>query len=216
MYLPLALLIAMALEARRVGQAIPSRLVAGSYAAGGLILAASMGLAPWAFEAWLRREGLAFAYAPPAAAWTLAFAIGALALAGAWALRRNRMALAVAAGALLSFLTVQTIWRLHFPPYLQLTQAPLVEWVNESEAKGGDIAFYRVVSFAALFYGDRPITFLHSSKFRGDPAILDRRGPRDLYVAAPRNQAARLRREHPLVEPVEQRGLYELGIVRKE
>ena len=84
----------------------------------------------------------------------------------------------------------------------------MLEMVQDSIQKGYPIVFYRYVSFAALFYGKHPIHMLHTYKFVGDPTILNQRHDKTLSVITTKNHLDRLLKEHPLLEPFEEKGQF--------
>ena len=88
----------------------------------------------------------------------------------------------------------------------------MVEEVYEKDRK---LVFYRYVSFAALFYGQRPIEMLHTYKFPGNPEILNHPPEEDLYVITENKHKEKLQREHPLVEFVKDHGLFSLFMLHK-
>ena len=118
--------------------------------------------------------------------------------------------------ALFMLIFTQSLWRLLMPPFLDYMQQPLIEMVVEAHQKGGKIVFYRLVSFAALFYGQQPIEMLHTYKFPGNPDILNRPHKQDIFVMADKSNKDRLLQEHPLVKHLEDRGTFSLFILEKK
>ena len=51
----------------------------------------------------------------------------------------------------------QGIWRYQVPMGLKFIQNPMLEMVKEATKNKQPVVFYRFVSFAALFYGKKPI-----------------------------------------------------------
>jgi hypothetical protein len=74
--------------------------------------------------------------------------------------------------------------------------------MGEAYRNGGDLALYKNVSYAALFYGDSDIDMVGTYKFTGDTARLDTPGDAPLYVIAPRESVQQLLEEHPRLRPV--------------
>jgi 4-amino-4-deoxy-L-arabinose transferase-like glycosyltransferase len=208
MYLPVTLLAVLALR-EAVAQAgrLP-RWVAVMMAAYGALAGAGFAALPWFAEKAARMAGVAFADAPqpapaavlPGLALLLGVPVAALLLGRGWV----RRGIAVAASAMALF--GLGVWRWHLPLIAAYNQGPVLTLMEQAYNAGGDLALYRTLSFAVFFYGGREVEVLHSYKFRGDPARLDRSGPRPLYVIAPRDQVPRLLHEHPGLEPVRELG----------
>jgi hypothetical protein len=75
------------------------------------------------------------------------------------------------------------------------------------------VVLYRYVSFAALFYGQRPLEMLHTYKFPNDPEVLNRPNEQPLAVITERKLEKSLRKAHPRVQFVKHSGnfaLYEI------
>ena len=94
------------------------------------------------------------------------------------------------------------LWRVHLPLMAAYNQGPVLAMMDEAYAAGGRLVLYRHVSFAVLFYGGQrwaqpQVTMLHTSKFSGDPEVLDGVSGTPVYVVAKRQAVPRLLREHP-------------------
>ncbi|MBI4081355.1 MAG: glycosyltransferase family 39 protein [Candidatus Lambdaproteobacteria bacterium] len=208
MYLPLALLVALALGELLRRKAPVPRWIAGLFAAYGVALGAGVAAVPYLADRLARQAGIALD--PPPAPGPLAYAPGVLlalgvALGGGW-LAQGALRRAVVAGVVAMGLFMLGAWRVHLPLVAAYNQGPVLALMREAYAAGGDLALYRNVSFAVLFYGGREVEMLHSYKFRGNPARLDEPGLRDMYVITPRRDAPRLLREHPKLRPVRELG----------
>ena len=134
---------------------------------------------------------------------------------GGMLLKLGRIKLAIVTIALIMLIFTQSLWRFLVPPFLGYNQQPLIEMVQEAHQKGGKIVFYRLVSFAALFYGKQPIEMLHTYKFPGDPEILNKSHKENIFIMADKSNKERLLREHPLVRHIEDRGTFSLFILEK-
>jgi len=139
-----------------------------------------------------------------------------LGIIGGILLNLRKMKVAMVTIALFMLIFTQSLWRLLMPPFLDYMQQPLIEMVVEAHQKGGKIVFYRLVSFAALFYGQQPIEMLHTYKFPGNPDILNRPHKQDIFVMADKSNKDRLLQEHPLVKHLEDRGTFSLFILEKK
>ena len=137
-----------------------------------------------------------------------------LGLAGFILFKLNQIKSGIIITALFMLIFTQSLWRFLMPPFLGYIQQPLLELVDTAHGKGGKVVFYRLVSFAALFYGKQPIEMLHTYKFPGDPKILNKRHQHDLFVILDRNNKDRLEKEHPLVSHLEDRGIFSMYILR--
>ncbi len=208
MYMPLALLATLAAgEAMREGRRFP-RWVVLVLAAYGALLSAALTVLPWLIGAVARQAGAGFAGAPEPSPWSVLPGV-VLALGMAWAtlaMARGALRRGVVIASCAMALTVLGCWRWQLPLVAAYNQGPVLALMQEAYASGGDLAFYRTLSFAAFFQGQREIEVLHSYKFRGDPTRLDRPGDRPLYVISPKTQVTRLLREHPGLQPVREMG----------
>jgi len=208
MYLPLALLCVLALRVTVAAWGRLPRWVCGLFGGYGLALGALFAVLPYAMDPLMRRAGLLIEPPPAPSPW--AWLPGAVLAAGVgWAAlgwRRGPPARAVLIAAATLGAFMLGMWRWQLPLVAAYNQGPVLTLMREAYARGGDLALYRMVSFAVLFYGERDVLVLHSYKLQGDPARLDRPGPRPLYVVTPRNRAAQMLREHPGLEPVSAAG----------
>lgn len=128
---------------------------------------------------------------------------------------RKKFAKSIVLTLIFMTLFTQVFWRFHIPPFLRINQEPLLEMVQEAQQKDGRLVFYRIVSFAAFFYGKTDIEVIHNYKFPGNPEILNRRHEKDLYIIADAENRERLLREHPLVEFLRAEGKFALFILEK-
>lgn len=147
---------------------------------------------------------------------TAGAALICLGIIGGILLNLRKMKVAMVIIALFMLIFTQSLWRLLMPPFLDYIQQPLIEMVEEAHQKGGKVVFYRLVSFAALFYGQQPIEMLHTYKFPGNPAILNQPQKQDIFIMADKSNKDRLLQEHPLVRHLEDRGPFSLFILEKK
>ena len=115
---------------------------------------------------------------------------------------------------------VQCLWKFQFPVFVSFNQEPLIEMINTAKKEGARVALYRFISFAVLFYGMEQVEMIHTSKFKGDPYLLDANNPFDLYVITSDNLKKgrrkvnrRLSKEHPRLKFVRTEGKYSLFIL---
>ena len=101
---------------------------------------------------------------------------------------------------------VQGLWRYQVPMIQSYIQTPLVELVREAHQQQAKVVLYRVVSFAALFYGGKPIEMLHTYKFPNDPEILNLPNSTELAIITERRMEDSLRKDHPRVQFVKHSG----------
>ncbi len=110
------------------------------------------------------------------------------------------------------FLFTFNVWHFLLPVYATLTQKNMIDLVKEGHQKG-KLVFYRYVSFAALFYGEKPIEMLHTYKFEGNPNVLNQKRDFDIFVLTSSEHATKLQQEHPLVKPYKKVGNWFMGII---
>jgi len=215
-YIPLTLIIAGIIRQQwQSGAAFPFPFLA-ALAILMLGLAVLVLLVPILADHYLIRQGVTFEFNWPD---TLAIAGSALLALGILAVLlfgRRKTEAALGMTVLYTFVLTQSLWCLLVPPFLSYIQQPLIDMVHASHRQGGKVVFYRLVSFAALFYGKQPIEMLHTYKFPGNPDILNRRQAHNLYVVADKSQKTRLTQEHPLVRHLEDRGTFSWFVLDKE
>jgi 4-amino-4-deoxy-L-arabinose transferase-like glycosyltransferase len=204
MYVPLTLLAALALQgAVRSRGRIPA-WAAAVIAVYGLAMAAGFAVLPYRLAEIAAANGAGLQPAPEVPA--LAFVPGALlgigAIVGALLLGWGRTLTGVALLAAAMGAFVIGLWRVHLPLIAAYTQGPVIALMGEAYRNGGDLALYKNVSYAALFYGDSDIDMVGTYKFTGDTARLDTPGDAPLYVIAPRESVQQLLAEHPRLRPV--------------
>ncbi|MCG8339248.1 MAG: glycosyltransferase family 39 protein [Proteobacteria bacterium] len=147
------------------------------------------------------------------------FLIGGLILvlfvAAVFYLLRKQLAVGLVLVAMAMLVFTQGLWRIHLPVFTEIHQQPLIDVVKEAQLKSDKVIFYRMVSFAAFFYGNGPIEVLHNYKFPGDPQILNQRTNQDIYIISDYKNAKRLQKDHPLVEKIKQVGRFCLYRIEK-
>jgi 4-amino-4-deoxy-L-arabinose transferase-like glycosyltransferase len=134
-------------------------------------------------------------------------------LAGTYLLAQRKFWEGVAVVGLSMIFCVQGLWRYQVPMIQSYIQTPLVELVREAHTQEQQVVLYRYVSFAALFYGQRPLEMLHTYKFPNDPEVLNRPNEQPLAVITERKLEKSLRKAHPRVQFVKHSGnfaLYEI------
>jgi 4-amino-4-deoxy-L-arabinose transferase-like glycosyltransferase len=208
MYVPLTLLAALALYgAVQVRGRVPAWLCA-VMAAYAVALGVGLAIVPYRMAGYADAAGVGFV--PPLGVPELAWLPGAIlavgVVAGAALLAFGRALAGVAITAATVGLTVIGLWRVHLPMIAAYNQGPMIEMMDEVYAADGDLALYRTVSYAALFYGDRDILMVGTYKFSGDASRLDTPGERPLFVVTARENEADLQREHPKLALVERLG----------
>jgi hypothetical protein len=110
--------------------------------------------------------------------------------------------------ALAMLIFTQGLWRYQLPVFIQIHQQPLLRLIHEAHAMSNRVVLYRMVSFAAFFYGKRPIEILHNYKFTGNPELLNNQHDNDIFIICDTTNSDRLQKEHPLVKPVKQSGRF--------
>lgn len=128
-------------------------------------------------------------------------------------LKKTKIAVILTVIGMLIF--TQGLWRLYLPPFLKFAQEPLIEMVNESHKKDGEVVLYRILSFAAMFYGQKEIKILHNYKFPSHPIILNSRHAKDVYIITNLSNKTRLKKEHPLVNFIKDKGQFSLFMLKK-
>lgn len=214
-YLPLSFFIAVILEQKIRFDTVFPRYLIVTYSVLGIGLAVLLMFVPKLMERYAAGRGVEFSYDWSIGVYIAGVALILVVLLGAalfW-LGKNRAGILITALMMLIF--TQDLWRFHLPPFLHYTQQPLLDMVDECHQKKQNVVFYRLVSFAALFYGKQPIEMLHTYKFSGNPEILNHRHKKDVCVMSDRSNQKRLLREHPLVEHVENRGTFSLFVLKK-
>ena len=92
----------------------------------------------------------------------------------------------------------------------------MLEMIDEAYKKNSKVAFYRFISFAALFYGKKPIEMIYTSKFPSNPQVIQNRHEKDLYIiVADPNHKKKLEEESSLVEFIREKGTFSLYLIRK-
>jgi hypothetical protein len=172
-------------------------------------------LVPKLADRFLREEGVKFNFFWPKELYLVGGMMIALSLIGASLFWKNRLKAGIVVTALMMMIFTQDLWRLLMPPFLSFNQQPLLEMVDESYQKGGEVVLYRFISFAALFYGKRPIDMLHTDKFNADPAILTKRQTFDRFVISNIREKQRLIKEYPLVEHIRDKGSLSYFVIKK-
>lgn len=117
--------------------------------------------------------------------------------------------------AIAMFLFTQSLWVFHVPDFLKIHQEPLLVLVEKVQKGDQRLALYRMVSFAAFFYGRGPIDILHNYKFEGNPEILKGLSDEVLYVITDKSNKSRLLEEAPRAEFEEQQGRFLLFRIPK-
>ncbi|MBF0289144.1 MAG: glycosyltransferase family 39 protein [SAR324 cluster bacterium] len=215
-YIPLSFIVAFCLEQFYQKQMPLPRWVIGIYLFLGGIFAVFLMLFPKLFEDFIEKQKIDFELY-----WSNSIYISGIGLllgilAGSIFLLKRKIWVATWVIALTMLVCTQGFWRFHVPIYLQYIQQPLLEMVEEVHEKDSELVFYRYVSFAALFYGKRPIEMLHTYKFPGNPEILNTTPEQDIYVITENKYKKRLKREHPFVEFIKDQGLFSLFVLPKK
>ncbi len=199
-YIPLSLWAASMLESRmRTGAVFPPWFWI-LLPLTGVLLAVGFMVFPHLAQNEIEKVTPGFNWAIPAAIYwcgimmLLLFVLGSAACALKW------MKSGIALMAVGMLFWTQGLWRYQVPLGLSYLQDPMLSLVEEVHREKQHLVFYRYVSFAALFYGRRPITMLHTYKFPGDPTILDTKGNRTISVITKKKHEQSLIREHPLLK----------------
>ncbi len=212
-YIPLTFVIALCLErCLQTRTGIPKGVTI-LYFLTGMVFSAMLLLFPALLENHFNKQGLRFEIQSP---WQIygtgiAFFLGMISGSVFFWKKRIRVAIWITVATV--FLTTQGIWRFHLPVYLRYVQQPLITIVRSANALQGKVLFYRIVSFAALYYGKQPIEMLHTYKFPGNPEILNNPQDSDLFVITERKYKNQLKKEHPLVRFVTDYGTFSLFIL---
>ena len=212
-YIPLSFVIALGLE-RLIQTQLPiPRWIIGFYFLLGTVFSVLLLLFYSLIDDYFRGQGIVFEIQWPQTFYLpgIGFFMGIA--VGSYFFWKKKIWIAAWVTALTMFIGTQGIWRVHVPVYLQYVQQPLIDLVQEAHEKEGKVVFYRIVSFAALFYGKRPIEMLHTYKFPGRPEILNKRQETDLFVFTERKHKKSLKKAHSLVEFVKDHGTFSLFIL---
>ena len=214
-YIPLALLVAMSLHQKmESGERLPTKMIL-LYTAMACGLATLTLLIPKLADRFLREEGVEFTFFWPKELYLVGGVMIVFYLVAALLFWKNRLKAGIIVTALMTLIFTQDLWRLLMPPFLSFNQQPLLEMVDESYQKGGKVVLYRFISFAALFYGKRPIDMLHTDKFNADPAILTHRQTFDRFIISNIKEKHRLIKEYPLVEHIRDNGSLSYFVIKK-
>ncbi len=215
MYIPLSFLVAIALErVINAGGTVP-RAPVYVMIAFGLVLGVFFGGVPYFMEAINRDAGFVLieTITPPPGAFLTGVFLTLAGLVAAFYFWRGRVLSGVLAAAFAMGCWVLAVWGLFFPQFSRYNQGPVMAMVHRAHAAGGDLALYRHLSFAAMFYGKKDILVLHSYKFAGDPDRLKTPGERDLYVIAPRKTRPELEFLYPELRHLEDGGQLSLWML---
>ncbi|MFI5400514.1 MAG: ArnT family glycosyltransferase [SAR324 cluster bacterium] len=222
-YVPLTMLAALALQGvARIRGRIPVWLAA-ALALYGLLLAAGMAVLPYTMAELAQGVGAGLDPAPavPATAFVPGAILGAGIVVGAVLLGWGRTLTGVAVTAVTMGAFIVGVWRVHLPLFAEYNQGPVIALMDEAYRNGGELATYKNVSYAVLFYGCRgndlvtdcrDVDMVGTEKFAGDAARLDTPGQLPLYVITSRVHVAELATEHPQLRLV--RSLGELAMYR--
>ena len=215
MYIPLSLLVALVLQRKQgEGGGIGPVLLAVMVLYG-VVLGLVFAVVPYYMDAInIERGFVMYDRIEPA---DLAFLPGVFlvlaVLGAAHFFFRARVLAGVLAGAIFMGAWSVATWGLFFPQFSRYNQGPVMHLMHKAYAAGGDLALYRYLSFAAMFYGKKDILVLHSYKFEGDLERLKQPGPRDLYVVAPAKTRPELEHWFPLLEHVEDAGMLSMFVL---
>ncbi len=215
-YIPLTFIIAANLHHYLIEMGKVSVWISVFYTIAGCSLAILLMLLPRLIMEYTKREQFDFTWNWSYGLYIMGVILIGLFLLAAVLFHKNSIILAVLTTIFSMFLFTQTLWHYHLPPFLQINQNPLVEMVHDSHQKQGRVVLYRMVSFAAFFYGSQPIDILHNYKFPGNPDILDHRQNKDLYIITDPKNKERLLEEHPMVKFVKNNGRFSLFILPKK
>lgn len=207
MYIPLTLLIALQLHDRKFDLPRWSVWVLGGW---GGVLAAGLCAVPFLAEAYLAEVSPEFQLEWSSGIYWTSGGMLLTMLLGTWLLWQRRFWYGVGCVGLAMIFCVQGLWRYQVPMIQSYVQTPLVELVQEAQAQESKVVLYRVVSFAALFYGQEPVEMLHTYKFPNDPEILNRPHSQELAVITERRLEKSLQQSHPRVQFVRHSGNFAL------
>ncbi len=214
-YIPLSMLVAVNIEnAFITGKGLPKWSIWGTGVIGVFFALLFIGI-PAILEEYSKVQLVSM----PDVAMSVVIVTGGLILALFFAsmfyLHRKKLTLGLVFIAAAMLVFTQGLWRIHLPVFVAIHQQPLIDVVKEAQQKSSKVVFYRMVSFAAFFYGNGPIEILHNYKFPGDPQILNRRFTEDTYIISDYKNAKRLQKDHPLVEKINQVGRFCLYRIEK-
>ena len=136
--------------------------------------------------------------------------LGGLFLLGVVLFWRQRVAPALITLTVAMVVWTHGLWQLQVPLYTDFVQAPVVSLVREAHSRNQPVVLYRILSFAALFYGDRNVPMVHVKFPHGTPDLLDHTRAEAVAVITERRHETALHREHPLVRFVRHKGNYAL------
>ncbi len=215
-YIPLSLLIAYVLvEKINSKQRLPKWSI-GLFVALGLIMSVGTMMVPRFADQFLTDKKITFTFHWPTALYFAGSLMIGLSLVASFLFLRNKIKAGIVITAVLMLVFTQNLWQNLMPPFLSYNQQPLLEMVDDAYQKGNKVVFYRFVSFAALFYGKKPIDMLYTDKFNADPKILAQRHNKDLEIVSDISNKKRLLKEYPLVEHVRDKGTFSLFIIRRQ
>lgn len=157
---------------------------------------------------------ISFRTFPSFGVWLTGTGIAVLFVISVIALGLKKFGKGIILAALAMTLFTQGLWRFHLPVFVDIHQKPLLRLVNEANSRQSRLVFYRMVSFAAFFYGRKPIDILHNYKFEGDPSILNTRADDPIHIITSTENKKRLIREHPLAEFVKDSGRFSLFVIK--
>ena len=208
MYVPLTLLAALALFWAMDSNAKVPWWIYGIMAAYGILAAVLFSVVPFhvAQIAAVNGAGLSNPPEVPAYAAGPGIVLGIGIAAGALLLAMRKHLLGVMAVAVTMGAFVIGVWHVHLPLIAAYNQGPVIELMEEAYDQGGQLALYKNVSYAALFYGDQQIDMLGTYKFTGDPSRLDMPGDAPLFVITAKEYEQELRHDHPRLIPVRSLG----------
>ncbi|MBU2510662.1 glycosyltransferase family 39 protein [bacterium] len=215
-YIPFSLLIAMSLHQKMESREKLPKWVIVLYGILGCGLAVLTMVVPKLADEFLRRKQIVFSFSWPNGLYVAGAIMIIVCLVGVLLFWKNKLKAGIVATALLMLVFTQSLWQFLMPPFLSYNQQPLLEMVDESYQRGGKVVLYRFISFAALFYGKRPIDMLHTDKFNADPAMLNKRYSHDLFVVSDISYKKRLLNDYPLVEHIRDKGTFSYFIIKKE
>jgi len=208
MYVPLTFLIALALsELVRQRQHV-SFWLGGMFVLYGSAFGVGMAVLPYFMQVLALRGRIELSVPPTPAdlAWWPGALLAAGAVIGGLLLIRGGIRTGVVVMALVMGLFMPGMWRIHLPLFTAYNQGAVIDLMQRAYAQNGELLLYRMVSFAVLFYGQQEVEMLHTYKFPGNPDRLDEPAARPLFVITPKQEAERLKREHPLLERVAEEG----------
>ena len=203
MYLPLTLLISLQLHDRKFELPRWSCLVLGLW---GVLLAAGLCAVPFLAERYLAEVSPEFKLEWSSGIYWTSGGMLLTMFLGTLLLCHQRFWYGLGVVGISMIFCVQGLWRYQVPMIQSYIQTPLVELVREAHQQQAKVVLYRVVSFAALFYGGKPIEMLHTYKFPNDPEILNLPNSKELAIITERRMEDSLRKDHPRVQFVKHSG----------